>query len=193
VRDAFIRRGFDAISCDIVPSEVSGPHYEGEVEDILSKGWDCMIAFPPCTYLSAAGACHWKRPGRKEKQEEALDFVRLLMKSGILHIAIENPTGAIAKAIRPANQIIHPYQFGDPWMKRTCLWLQGLPLLRATDEVKPVGYWISAQAKSKHKLKNVLHYGHSHSKMRSAAFPGIAEAMAHQWGNYLLEVRNGTR
>lgn len=174
VRDAFIERGHDAVSCDLLPSETPGPHYQGHVEMLLfePEQWDMMIAFPPCTYLSKAGARWW--PGKQAEQAEALDFVRLLMNAPIPYIAIENPVGRISTAIRKPDQIIEPYQFGDPWRKGTCLWLKNLPPLEPTRVVEPTGYWVGGD--------RVKHGEHRDPRRRSLTFTGIAEAMASQWG-----------
>ena len=169
VRNAFIMRGHEAISCDMLPSEIPGPHYQGDVRDILNEGWDMMIAFPPCTHLAVSGARWWK--DKQQEQQEALDFVRLLLNARIPRIAIENPVGKISTSIRKPNQIIQPWQFGHGEMKTTCLWLKGLPLLRATNIVdgRDQRCWkMSPSATRAHE--------------RSRTYPGIAVAMADQWG-----------
>ena len=174
VRDAFMARGHDALSCDLLPTEAPGWHHQGDVRDLLESGWaDLMIAFPPCTYLSKAGARWW--PQRQAEQAEALEFVRLLMNAPIERIAIENPVGRISTAIRKPDQIIHPYWFGEPWSKGTCLWLKNLPPLKATNMVEPTGYWVGGD--------RVKHGEHRDPHMRSLTFVGIAEAMAEQWSN----------
>jgi hypothetical protein len=130
VRDAFIARGHKAMSCDLLPTEAPGPHYQGDITDVLDKGWDLMIAHPPCTYLSVSGM-HWTTRGLRDPQltEDALNFVRLLMDAPIPRIAIENPVSVISSRIRKPDQIIHPWMFGDDASKKTCLWLKSLPLL----------------------------------------------------------------
>jgi len=122
VRDAFAAIGHDALSCDMLPADNGGPHYTGDVRDILNEGWDLMIAHPPCTYLSSSGM-HWTTRGKRDPQltEDALEFVRLLMNAPIERIAIENPIGVISTRIRKPNQIIQPYQFGHDASKATCL------------------------------------------------------------------------
>lgn len=145
VRDAMIARGHDALSCDVVPSRTPGPHYQGDVMDVLYDGWDMMIAFPPCTYLSNIGAGRWHLV--KEEQQAAMQFARRLWCASIDKIAIENPRGRMTEALgRKADQEINPWWFGEPWAKRTGLWLKGLPLLVAThdkpDDVQP---WIGGQ------------------------------------------------
>ena len=121
VRDAFIRAGHDALSCDLLPTDVPGPHYQGDVRDILADGWDLMIAHPPCTHLAVSGARWFK--DKQVEQAEALDFVRLLLAAPIPRIALENPVSIISSRIRKPDQIIQPYQFGHEATKTTCLWL----------------------------------------------------------------------
>ena len=124
VRDAFIRRGHDAMSCDLLTSETPGSHYQGDVQDLLTPGrWDLMIAHPPCTHLCVSGARWFK--GKQSEQAEALEFVRLLMDAPIPRIAIENPISIISSRIRKPDQIIQPWQFGHGETKKTCLWLKG--------------------------------------------------------------------
>lgn len=133
VRDAFRALGHDAMSCDLLPTEAPGPHYCGDVRDVLGAGWDLMVAHPPCTHLAVSGA-RWFKDKRAE-QAEALDFVRLLMAAPIPRIAIENPVSVISSRIRKPDQTIQPWQFGHGETKATCLWLQELPKLTATDIV----------------------------------------------------------
>ena len=146
VRDAFIRAGHYAMSCDVLPTEAEGPHYLGDVRDILDAerrnsthcGWDLMVAHPPCTYLSVSGM-HWTARGLRDPKltEDALDFVRYLLDSPIPRICLENPVSVISSRIRQPDQIVNPYQFGEDASKKTCLWLKGLPLLRPTNFVEP--------------------------------------------------------
>jgi hypothetical protein len=170
VRDAFKEKGHYAVSCDLLPTESEGLHYQGDVRDILYDGWDMMIAHPPCTYLAVSGARWFK--DRKQEQKEALDFVRLLMGAPIDKICIENPVSVISTAIRKPDQIIQPYQFGHNESKRTCLWLKGLPLLIPTDIIT------ESIQQSIHRMPP----GKNRSKERSRTFSGIAKAMADQWG-----------
>ena len=137
VRDAFIRRGHDAISCDLLPTESPGPHIEGDCFDHDWSGYDLAICHPPCTYLARSGL-HWNKriPGREAKTEEALEFVRRLLALPIPKIALENPKGRIGTAIRPYNQLIHPWMFGHDASKATCLWLKGLAPLRPTEVIR---------------------------------------------------------
>jgi len=143
VRDAFIRRGHDAMSCDLLPTELVGPHYQGDVTDILEDGWDLMIAHPPCTYLASSGL-HWNKrvPGREELTHEAMLFVFNLLGEGFIShgipkIALENPIGCISSKYRKPDQIIQPWQFGHDASKSTCLWLKGLLPLVPTKIIHP--------------------------------------------------------
>lgn len=170
VRDAFIARGHDAWSCDLFPTERPGPHFQTDVRDVIWIGWDMVIAHPPCTYLAVSGARWWKN--RQQEQKEALSFVRELMNLPVERIAIENPIGKIATAIRPANQIVQPWQFGHGETKATCLWLKNLPLLKETNVVSGREARIHKEPPSKDRWKN-----------RSRTYTGIAEAMAVQWGS----------
>ena len=128
VRDAFIEKGHNAISCDFLPTEKPGPHYQGDIFDIINNDWDMMIVFPPCTYLCSSGL-HWNKriKGRAEKTEEALEFVKKLLNADIKKIALENPVGCISTRIRKPDQIIQPWMFGEDASKKTCLWLKNLP------------------------------------------------------------------
>lgn len=193
VRDSFTEQGHFAVSCDLLPSEGknTGFHYQGDVNDILDYGWDMMIAFPPCTHLSKAGARFWKEKQANGVQQEALGFVRMLMNADIPRIAIENPVGAISTFIRKPDQKIQPYQFGDPWKKETCLWLKNLPALVPTDIVEPVGHWVDGGGTRKsYRNKNEPYPLFADNagdralrpQRRSYTFPGIAKAMASQWG-----------
>jgi hypothetical protein len=192
VRDAFRARGHDAMSCDLLPTDVDGPHYQGDVFDVIGNGWDLMIAHPPCTYLCSSGL-HWngRVEGRAAKTEDALAFVRALFDAPIPRIAIENPVGCIGTRIRKADQTIQPHQFGDDASKATCLWLKGLPLLTPTDRVP--GRMVNGKARWANQTdsgQNRLAPSSDRWKLRSATFPGIAAAMADQWGNadYAVEV-----
>jgi len=182
VRDAFIARGHCAMSCDLLNTEVPGPHYCGDVRDVLGDGWDLMVAHPPCTYLAVSGL-HWnkRKPGRAALTEEALEFVRLLLDAPIPRIALENPIGCISSRICKPDQIIHPWQFGHDASKATCLWLKGLPLLKPTD-VLPGGR-SARRANQTASGQNKLPPSPDRWKLRSLTYPGIAEAMAKQWGD----------
>lgn len=186
VRDAFIRAGHDAMSCDLVRSDRPGPHHVGDVREILYDGWDLLIAFPPCTYLCFSGI-HWenRRPERRQHRVAAIEFVRLLLNAPIEHIAVENPVGVISREIRPPDQIIQPYLFGHDASKKTCLWLKNLPKLKPTNPIPP-NYWA---AHGHPRWSNQTTCGRNgmgssvpnRSKKRSETYDGIAEAMAQQW------------
>lgn len=182
VRDAFIARGHDALSCDLIPSERPGPHHLGDVRDLLSQPWDMMIAHPPCTYLAASGL-HWnkRRPERAALTEEALAFIRLLMAAPVSRIAIENPVGCVSTRIRRPDQILQPWQFGHPESKATCLWLKGLPPLRPTDvlPLPPSGRWENQTASGQSSVPE----RRDRWKDRSRTYAGLAAAMAEQWGS----------
>lgn len=188
VRDAFRRLGHDAWSCDLLPTE-GDPRYhiQGDVLDVLEDGWDLMIAHPPCTYLTVAGAAWFNQPGRQEKQKEALDFVRSLMDAPIPRIAIENPVSVISTKIREPDQIITPCMFGEPYPKTTCLWLKNLPKLKPTNLVKPIPdyvVWVdkrSGKIKKEHKWIADLRGSKNRQSERSRTFQGVADAMASQW------------
>jgi hypothetical protein len=183
VRDAFRARGHDAMSCDLLPTDAPGPHYQGDVCDILGDGWDLMIAHPPCTYLCSSGL-HWNKrvPGRAQMTEDALDFVRLLLDAPIPRIALENPIGCIGTRIRKANQTIQPWQFGHDASKATCLWLKNLPLLTPTAVVEPrIANGKKRWANQTDSGQNRLPPSDDRWKIRSETYVGIAEAMADQW------------
>jgi hypothetical protein len=185
VRDAFISMGHDALSCDILPTDVDGPHHQGDVSDILGLGWDIMIAHPPCTYLSVSGM-HWTTRGLRDPQltENALAFVQLLMNAPIKRIAIENPVSVISSRIRKPDQIIQPYQFGHDASKKTCLWLKNLPTLKHTQEIPPrVINGNKRWANQTDSGQNKLPPSNDRWKIRSETFKGIAIAMATQWGS----------
>lgn len=169
VREAFAAKGHEAVSCDLLPTEIPGPHYEGNVLDILYDKWDLMIAHPPCTHLAVSGARWFKE--KQAEQKEALDFVRYLLSAPIDKIALENPISIISSKIRKPDQIIQPWMFGHGETKATCLWLKGLPLLQATDVVDGREARVHKMPPSPDRWKE-----------RSRTFKGIAQAMADQWG-----------
>ena len=179
VRDAFIRAGHDALSCDLLPTDSPGPHYQGDVRDILADGWDLMIAHPPCTHLAVSGARWFK--DKQTEQAEALDFVRLLLDAPIPRSALENPVSIISSRIRKPDQIIQPYEHGHEATKTTCLWLKGLPHLQPTNIVGKGARHVTKSGKSLPEWYN-LPPSADRWKIRSATFPGIAAAMAAQWG-----------
>ena len=185
VRDAFIRGGHEAMSCDLLPTDAPGPHYQGDVMDIIKDGWDLMIAHPPCTYLSVSGM-HWTTRGLRDPKltEDALEFVRQLMAAPIPSIALENPVSVISSRIRKPDQIITPYQFGHDASKKTCLWLKGLPLLRPTQFIEP--RIVNGKPRWGNKTdsgQNKLPPSADRWKIRSETYTGIANAMADQWGS----------
>lgn len=171
VRDAFLSLGHDALSCDLLPTEVPGPHYQGDVRDLLSESWDLLIAHPPCTDLAVSGARHFPAKRADGRQQHALDFVRLLMAAPVPRIAIENPISIISSAIRKPDQVVHPWQFGHGEVKATCLWLKSLPRLFPTAVVP-------GRVARVHRLPP----SPDRWKERSRTYQGIASAMADQWG-----------
>lgn len=184
VRDAFIGGGHDAMSCDLLPTDASGPHYQGDVRDVLGDGWDLMVAHPPCTYLTVAGM-HWTTRGLRDPKltEEALAFVLLLLGAPIPKIALENPVSIISSRVRKPDQIIQPHQFGEDASKATCLWLKGLPTLQPTEHVPPrIVNGRKRWANQTDSGQNRLGPSADRWKIRSATYPGIAKAMARQWG-----------
>lgn len=188
VRDAFAALGHEAWSCDLLPSETPGNHHQCDVREILGQPWDIIIAFPPCTYLCSSGM-HWTVRGLRDPKltEDALDFVCCLLGAPCKHIALENPVGAISTRIRKPDCIIHPYEFGHPESKTTCLWLKNLPPLKPTNVCqKPAsGRWENQTPSGQNKL------GPSPNrwKERSKTYPGIASAMAAQWSAFVLDPR----
>ena len=171
VRDAFLARGHDAMSCDLLPTDVPGPHYQGDVFDIICDGWDLMIAHPPCTDLAVSGARHFAAKIADGRQDRALGFVRMLLNAPIDKIALENPISIISSKIRKPDQIIQPWQFGHGETKATCLWLKNLPKLVPTDIVDGREPRVHRMPPSADRWKK-----------RSETYFGIAEAMASQWG-----------
>lgn len=191
VRDAFLARGHDAWSCDLLPSESETTpcrHYQCDVLDVIGFGWDMMIAFPPCTHLSSSGAVYWKQKKKDGRQQAAIEFVFKLSDCKIPKIAIENPVGILSRVLRKPDQIINPFEFSDPYKKKTCLWLIGLPCLVPTDIVQPIGSWHHGAhygGRRKDGTRNIRPYqggGAYTSKDRGRTFSGIAKAMAEQWG-----------
>jgi len=169
VRESFAKRGHDAWSCDLLDTEIPGKHIKGDVLEIMNDGWDLMIAHPPCTHLAVSGARWFK--DKQNEQQEALEFVSLLMNAPIEKIAIENPIGIISTRIRKPDQIIQPWQFGHGETKATCLWLKNLPKLQPTNIVEERNHSVWRTPP-----------GPDRWKIRSRTFQGIADAMADQWG-----------
>lgn len=183
---AFRAKGHEAYSCDIQDCSGGHPewHLKMDVFDAVDKigHIDLFIVFPPCQKLSKAGGAHWKKPGFKEAQNEALKFVHRLMDLPIERIALENPVGKINTAIRKPDQRIQPYQYGHPYTKETCLWLKNLPPLKPSMIVEPTANWVRPGNKRKRRFADVPEGGKGDPKIRSKTFPGIAKAMAEQWG-----------
>jgi hypothetical protein len=181
VRDAFIALGHEAMSCDLLPTDVDGPHHQGNVFDVIGNGWDLMVAHPPCTYLSVSGM-HWTARGLRDPKltEDALQFVRDLMDAPIERIAIENPISVISSRIRKPDQIIQPWWFGHDASKKTCLWLKNLPLLTPTDML--AGDSKTRRGNQTASGQNKLPPSKDRWKLRSETYQGIANAMAQQWG-----------
>ena len=175
VRDAFLRRGHDAMSCDLLPTEVDGPHYQGPVEDVLNDGWDLMVAHPPCTDLAISGCAHFAKKYADGRVDRALDFVRLLMAAPIERWCIENPVSLINSRICKPDQIIQPWEFGHGECKATCFWLKNLPRLRPTKHVEGREERVHRMPPSPDRWKE-----------RSRTFEGVAEAMGDQWGGRSL-------
>lgn len=172
VRDAFLRRGHDATSCDLEDTLIPGPHIRDDLRNVIRSGFnpDLLIAHPPCTNLAVSGARHFEL--KRDLQEQDLDFVSFILNCGVPKIALENPVSIISTRIRPPDQIIHPFYFGDPEQKTTCLWLKGLLPLHPTCIVRP-------GPSSLHDLGPSA----DRARLRSTTFPGFAEAMAAQWGD----------
>jgi hypothetical protein len=199
VRDAFIAAGHEAMSCDLLPSEATGQHYQGDVLELLDRGWDLMIAHPPCTYLTVSAEWAYRdvqtkkmKPStligqaRRDAREEAIRFVMALANAPIPRIAIENPVGVLSTRWREPDQFIQPYEYGDDASKKTCLWLKGLPLLQPTSLVDPrlvngKPRWGNQTGSGQNKLPPSA----DRWKLRSATYAGIAAAMADQWGRLL--------
>lgn len=193
VRDAFIRRGHEAMSCDLLPTSAPGPHYVGDVRDVLDYPWDLMIAHPPCTHLSVSCSRLWDEKRMDGRQQSAGAFFMMLIRRAA-HIprwAIENPVGHMSSVYRKPDQIIQPYEFGEDASKKTCLWLHNLPLLKPTKRIagrmvpnpsRP-GEYVERWANQTDSGQNRLAPTEDRWQVRSRTYEGIAEAMAEQWGN----------
>ena len=176
VRDAFIKRGHDAVSCDLLPTERPGPHLQGDVLEVLGDGWDMMIAHPPCTYI-CSGSMNWinREVGRKDKMYAAIEFCKEIMQSLTPKIAMENPIGRLSTLYRKPDQIFRVWEFGHEYKKDVCLWLKGLPPLKTSvtkkpDNLKTFDFWSGNR------------YTTTGGSKKSVTFQGIADAMAEQWG-----------
>lgn len=175
VRDAFIAKGHDAMSCDLLETEAPGPHYQGDIRDVIHYPWDLMIAHPPCTHIAVSGAKHFKVKKLDGRQQSSVSFFMELWKSDIPRVAIENPTGIMSTLFDKPDQIIQPWQFGHGETKATCLWLRGLEKLRPTNIVE-------GRENRIHRMPPSVDRG----KLRSLTYTGIAKAMADQWGGIVL-------
>ena len=171
VRDVFIAKGYEAVSCDLLPTERPGPHIQGDVLEVLNDGWDMMIAHPPCQHLASSGARWFKEKRRDGRQLGAVEFFRDIAYAGIPRVCLENPVGIMSTRYRKPDQIIQPWQFGHGETKATCLWLRGLPKLTPTNIVEGREQRIHRMAP-----------GPNRARERSRTFQGIADAMAEQWG-----------
>ncbi|OQB10812.1 MAG: hypothetical protein BWY21_00119 [Parcubacteria group bacterium ADurb.Bin216] len=177
VREAFAKRGWESWSCDLLESKTEGNHYQGPVEDLICENWNLMICHPPCTHLAVSGARHFAEKIASGEQQQALDFVKMLLDAPIEHITLENPVSIISTRIRKASQYVQPWQFGHGETKKTGFWLKNLPLLQPTNIVE------GREAKV-HKMPP----GPNRWKERSRTYQGIADAMADQWGKYIEEL-----
>lgn len=181
---AFRKKGFEAYSCDIQEQSGGHPewHIKGDVLDVINDGWDLIIAHPPCTHLAVSGM-RWFKEGVKplHLQDEAADFFMKLVNAPAKYVAVENPICIMSTKYRKPDQIINPFQFGHPEQKKTCLWLKGLPKLIETNNV--YDYMMTLPIKERTRIHWL---GSNKSKERSKTYEGIAEAMAEQWGNFLL-------
>lgn len=186
VRDAFLTKGHDAMSCDLMDTDSSGPHYKGDVFDIIENGWDLMIAHPPCTFLCTSGA-RWlddpRYPNRREDRERAAEFFMKLYHAPIPKVCCENPAGYMTPYFRKPDQYVKPYEYGHPTTKKTGLWLKNLPKLTPTNIVTPeVHITPSGRVWDKWFFESSVLPLKDRMKFRSKTFKGIAEAMADQWG-----------
>jgi len=184
VRDAFIACGHDAMSCDLEATDVPGPHYQGDMFDIINDGWDLMIAHPPCTHLAVSGARHFEKKRSDGRQQQGIDFFLKVVNAPIPMIAVENPIGIMSSIYRKPDQIIQPWQYGHKTTKATCLWLKGLPLLKPTNIVDKGEFVMfpSGKRMSKWYADSAKHPPKERERIRNKTFQGIADAMAAQWG-----------
>jgi len=180
VRNAFIAQGHDAISCDLLPTERVGPHYQGNVFDIINNGFDLMVAHPPCTDLAVSGAAWFAKKRADGSQDKSIEFFMALANANIPKICIENPIGIMSTLWRKPSQIIQPWMFGHPESKATCLWLKGIPLLIPTKNVKPE---MELLPRNKQMRMHYLPPSPNRWKIRSETYQGIADAMAERWSN----------
>ena len=191
VTKEFRRLGVEAYSCDIEPCSGGYPewHLQQDVVPLLEQDWDAIIAFPPCTHLAVSGAAWFEQKRQDGRQQQGIDFFMLFANAACSHVAIENPVGIMSSIWRKPDQIIQPYLFGDPYSKKTCLWLRGLPTLTPTDIVDPGERVTFSSGKSMPKwYADAFRLSPAErAKIRSKTFPGIARAMAEQWTEYLSD------
>lgn len=182
---AFRAGGHDAFSCDVVPATGGHPewHLQQDVVPLLGQGWDMVIAFPPCTHLAASGARHFAKKAADGRQQEAIDLFMAIAMADVRRVAIENPVGIMSSVWRPPDQIVQPWQFGDAYQKTTCLWLRNLPQLRPTNIVDRGEFSVFPSGKRHPKWYAGTGVPRKDRQaLRSRTFPGIAAAMAEQWG-----------
>jgi site-specific DNA-cytosine methylase len=188
VREAFKAKGHDVMSCDLLPTEIPGEHYQGDIRDVIDQDWDMIISFPPCTHLAVSGARYFRQKQADGRQEEAIKFFLMIACNPCEQIAVENPIGIMSNRFRKPDQIIQPYQFGHPESKKTCLWLKGLPKLQPTNILqKPKsGRWNNQTKDGQNRLivdsKWIGFNDKRTARLRGKTYKGIAEAMANQWG-----------
>jgi len=181
VRDAFTARGHDAMSCDLLPTEAPGQHYQGDIRDVLHANWDLMIAHPPCTDLSVSGAAWFTQKRLDGRQQAGISFFMMLAKADIPKIAIENPISIMSSIWKKPDQIIQPWQFGHLEQKATCLWLKGLPPLTHTNNVREA---MLALPRNQRERLHYLPPSPDRWKLRSTTYQGFADAFAEQWGSH---------
>lgn len=185
VRDAFIKRGHYAMSCDLEETDIPGPHYKGDVFDIINDGWDLMIAHPPCTHLAVSGARHFAKKIADGRQQQGIEFFMALANCNIPKYAIENPIGIMSSKWRKPDQIVNPWEYGHSVTKATCLWIKNLPLLKPTNIVNKGKVWVAKSGKrmSQWCYDTSCLPPRERERERNKTFQGIANAMADQWGN----------
>ena len=189
VREAFNKLGHDAMSCDLLPTDIKGNHYQGDILDVLYNDWDMIIAFPPCTHLAVSGSKYFAQKIADGRQQQGIDFFMLFANHPCKMIAIENPIGIMSSKWRKPDQIIQPFEYGHPESKKTCLWLKGLPKLKQTNILKKpdCGYWNNQTPDGQNKImvdgKWIGFNDKRTPHLRSKTYDGIANAMAEQWSN----------
>jgi hypothetical protein len=185
VRDRLVKMGHDAWSCDTEHGEGEFPdrHRQCKVEKLLGEQWDMMIAFPPCTHLASSGARWFAQKRADGRQQKAIYFFKYLWTAGIPRIAIENPVGIMSTVLKTPDQIVQPWQFGDPYEKRSCLWLRNLPPLEPTNVVEPEPRHRTKSGRTLPPWYNIPPTVKDRAKIRGKTFPGLADAMAQQWGS----------